>query len=452
MKPYQRIFSIAIPAMAGFIGLILFDIIDIYWIEKLGKHSVAGVASAGFIVWALYALIQVTSSGMASLVAQFYGAGKRRRAWAVINQATWLSLIISLFICLFFLLNLEKPFAWMGLDPYTAELAQKYFFIIIMGFPLIFLDMLAGNIFNAYGDNKVSNLIMFLCLIVNIILDPIMMFGWGPVPAMAISGAAAATIISHLLSLVARVYFLRKKNFIPGFTYFFKFRTFYFKKILSIGIPNALTGVIWSVVYPFLTRLITPFGVAPLSAIGIAHRLESVPYFSSVAFGIAMTSLVGQSVGRKNAEEADQVINAGVKVATLLLLPFALIFLIFPDKIFSFMTSDPELLMHGAEYLFIIGVFELMMGWEMVFGGIFTGLGVTYPTLFITIPFTVGRIPLAWFLAYYMGFGVSGIWWAISISSLCKGVGLALLYLAMKKKLLGPEFLRNRKKVAIASA
>ncbi len=94
----------------------------------------------------------------------------------------------------------------------------------------------------------------------------------------------------------------------------------------------------------------------------------------------------------------------------------------------SLLTDDYLLIAQGAEYLFIIGLLEIFMGWEMVVGGVFTGLGITYPTLLITVPFTIGRIPAAWFLAYYLDMGVTGIWWAISLSSLAKGLGLFLLY------------------------
>ncbi len=433
-KVYRRVFDITLPAVAGFLGLIVFDIADIYWIEKLGTDAVAGVASAGFIVWALYSFMSITGAGCSSLVSQFHAAGKMRRSWEAIVQSSWLSLILSTLIALIFMPVIDRPFAWMGLEPYTAKLATDYFGIILFGLPLIFLDMLAGNIFNAYGDNKISNAIMVLCLIINIVLDPLMMFGWYGLPALGAAGAAWATIISHLLSLLLRVYVLFKRKYIPGISGFLRFRTFYYGKIVKIGLPNAATGCIWSVVYPFLTRLITPFGMTPLSAVGICHRLESFPYFTTVALGIAMTTLAGNSVGRKKTEDIDGVLTAGMRVAAIFLVPFLALFLVFPHWLMGLMTDDPALIAHGAEYLFIIGLLEIFMGWEMVISGIFTGLGVTWPTLFITVPLTIGRIPLAWFLAYYLEMGVTGIWWSISLSSMGKGIGLYLLYRFMKLK------------------
>lgn len=446
---YKKVFAISLPAIAGFLGLILFDIVDIYWIEKLGTDAVAGVASAGFIVWALYSFMSITGAGCSSLVAQFNGAGKRRRAWEAIVQSSWLSLILSCFISMAFLPFIDRPFAWMGLDPKTAKLATEYFCIILYGLPFIFLDMLAGNIFNAYGDNRISNGIMVLCLLVNMVLDPIMMFGWYGFPAMGTAGAAWATIISHVLSLIMRGIILKRRNYMPGLTGFFRFRTFYYPSIVKIGLPNAATGCIWSIVYPFLTRLITPFGMLPLSAVGICHRLESFPYFTATAMGIAMTTLVGNALGRRRSDEINDSLTAGLRVATVVLVPFLTLFLVFPHWLMGLMTNDAALIAHGADYLFIIGVLEIFMAWEMVLTGVFTGLGITWPTLLITVPFTIGRVPAAWFLAFYLEMGVTGIWWAISLSSLAKGLGLFILYHYMKRKTAEFSNLEVMKKPAV---
>ncbi|MDD2999780.1 MAG: MATE family efflux transporter [Candidatus Riflebacteria bacterium] len=431
---YTSVFNISMPAIAGFIGLILFDIIDIYWIEKLGTRAVAGVASAGFIVWSLYSFMQITGAGCSSLVSQFHGAGRRRRAWEAIIQSSWLSLGLSAIICFLFIPFIDRPFVWMGLDPDTCAMAVDYFSIILYGFPLIFLDMLSGNIFNAYGDNRISNGIMVFCLLFNMIMDPLLMFGWWKLPAMGITGAAWATVLSHVLSLCLRFAVLRARHYIAPMVYFLRFRTFYYAKIIKIGLPNAATSWVWSIVYPFLTRLITPFGIVPLSAVGICHRLESFPYFTAIAFGVAMTTLVGQSIGSRTTEKIDSVLTAGLRVSSIILVPFLVLFLAFPHSLMQLLTDDPELIAHGADYLFIIGLCEVFMAWEMVIGGIFTGLGITYPTLFITLPFTVGRIPLAWFLAYYLKMGITGIWWAISLSSCAKGLGMYALYRYMKKQ------------------
>lgn len=431
---YHRVFHISFPAVAGFLGLIAFDITDIYWIEKLASDAVAGVASASFIVWMLYSVITITGAGCASLVSQFHGGGKRRRCWEAIVQSSWLSLFLSGGLIFVLLPHVDRPFSWMGLEPHAAALAVDYFRIILWGMPIAFLDLLAGNIFNAYGDNRISNGIMLLSLAANMLLDPALMFGWWGFSALGAAGAAWASVISHLLSLVLRGIVLTRRGYIPPLPKFLRFRTFYYRQIIRIGLPNAVTGVIWSVVYPFLTRLITPYGMLPVAAIGICHRIESFPYFTAMALGVAMTTLVGNSLGAGKHDEIDRVLTAGIRVGIVFMLPFLALFLVWPHWVMGLMTDDPALLGHGADYLFIIGFFEIFMGLEMILSGLFTGLGITWPALLVTIPCTVGRVPLAWLLAEQFQLGVTGIWWSISLTTGAKGLGLLVLYHILKKR------------------
>lgn len=431
---YKHLFRVVIPATFGYLGLTLFDVVDIFWIEKLGAEAVAGVASAGFIMWALNSVIQVTASGATSLVGRFHGAEERSNAWRVIIQSAWLSLFISSLLALFLAPHVAAPFRWMGLSGESAQAAVDYFLTLLLFSPVVFIDMLAGSIFNGYGDNKISNIIVIFCLILNAVADPIFMFGWCGFKAMGVKGAAYATVLGHLVSCILRIYFLRKRSYIPPFRYFLNFKFNYASSIVKIGTPNFLSSLIWSTVYPFLTRLITPFGMIPLSAVGIAHRLENFPYFIAMGFGVGMTALVSYYKGKGETDKIERVYGAGMRVSTLLILPYVLLFLFFPYQVAGLMTSDLNLIDATAGYLFVIGVFELFMSWENVTSGVFTGLGLTYPTLLINLPLTIGRIPLGWFLAYKKNMGVTGIWWAISFTTFLKGMGLYVLYRIYKRK------------------
>lgn len=431
-----EIFHIAFPAIGGFLGLILFDFIDIYWIEKLGSIAVAAVASAGFILAAVYSLIMIPTSGCSSLVAQFYGAGMRSRCWEVIIQSSWLGFVMGCIIMLGSLPFLDIPFKLMGLDPESCSIAVSYLKIILYGMPFIFLDQLFGNVFNSYGDNKASNLIMLVCLIINAVLDPILMFGIPNIglPALGVEGAAYATLVGHFVSLLLRTFLLRKRNYIPPFIYFFNKKMHYLKEILKIGTPTAVASLVWSMVYPILMRQITPFGVIQVSAVGICHRLESFPYFVAQGFGIAATSLVGFYLGKHETNKIDKIVDSCLFLSSVIITPFMIFYIFLPHSLIELLSKDYLLIDAGAKYLYIIGVFEIFMCYENLMVGVFTGLGKTMPTTLVTMPLTIGRIPLAWFLATYLGWGISGIWWAISLSTFFKGFGLIVLYKYYKKK------------------
>lgn len=430
----KEIFHIAFPAIGGFLGLILFDFIDIYWISELGPVAVASVASAGFIMASFYSIIMIPSTGCSSLVAQFYGAGMRKRCWEVIIQATWLGFLMGFLILIGCLPFLKTAFDLMGLDSESGSIAISYLKIILYGTPFIFLDQLFGNVFNSYGDNKQSNFIMLFCLAINAVLDPLLMFGYYGFPKLGIEGAAYATLAGHFVSLITRAYLLRKKNYIPQLRYFFTTKTHYLKQILSIGIPNAATSWVWSMVYPILMRQITPFGIIHVSAIGICHRLESFPFFIAQGFGIAATSLVGFYLGKHETKKIDTIVDCCLFLSSVIITPFMMFYLFLPHNLISLLSKDILLIDAGAVYLYIIGVFEIFMCYENLMTGVFTGLGKTLPTTVITMPLTIGRIPLAWFLATYLELGIDGIWWAISISTFLKGLGLMVLYKYYKSK------------------
>jgi putative MATE family efflux protein len=431
---YKKILHIALPALSGFLGLILFDIVDIYWIEKLGNEAVAGVAAAGFIVWSLYSVMHITNGGTASLVAQFHGAKNQEQAWETVVQAFWFSILISVLVSAIIYPNMGRLFSLMGLSPETCTLAIDYFKLLILGFFIMYVDMLAGIIFNAYGDNKISNLIMFVCLVINGVLDPILMFGWLGCPEMGIEGAAWATLIGHLISLGLRFALLRKKRYIPPLRQFLNLRTNLYSRLAHIGLPNAMTAWIWSIIYPVLTRIVAPFGMIHVSALGLCHRIENFPYYLSLAFGVAMTTLVGNAVGRGDMRETHKIVKAGLKLGTGITLPFVFLFYFYPAQIIGILTSDPELIAAGVTYMKIISITEFLMAWELIICGVFTGLGKTVPTLYITIPITVVRIPLAWLFAVSYGWGAKGVWMAIAISTGLKGIGLLMLYNHMRRR------------------
>lgn len=438
----KQILNISLPALSGFMGLILYDIIDIYWIGKLGSDAVAGVAAAGFIVWALYSVMTVTNGGAASLIARYHGAKNKEKTWDAVVQSFSFSILIGVVTTILVVPNIELMFKLMGLNPESSAQAVLYFRIMIYGFTIIYIDMLGNVIFNAYGDNKISNVIMFVCLGINCLFDPILMLGLWGFPKLGVEGAAYASLIGYTISATLRFAVLRRKDYIPPIKKFFTTKHTMYWKIAAIGLPNALTALVWSLIYPILTVFITPFGDVHLAAVGICHRLEDFPYHTSNAIAIAVTTLVGNAVGRKERQAVDKISFVGLAFGTVINLLFVLAFIFLPEPLMKLFAnaseqSGQELIAAGVTYLTIIAYSELMMGWEMIMGGIFTGLGVTAPTLWITVPFTLARIPAAWWLssAQHGNLGVKGIWIAIGVSTALKGIGLMLLYLYKRKSL-----------------
>ncbi|MGD9642609.1 MAG: MATE family efflux transporter [Elusimicrobiales bacterium] len=425
----REISRIAVPAFLGSLGFVLFDIINIFWVGTLGTTAIAGVASAAFLTWAVYAAMAATTAGANSLIAQAFGAGKHEEARQTAVEAAWLSLGGSLLIMALLLPSIPLIFRLMGLQPETAAYARQYLTIYVAALPLYYLCNLAGAVFNAYGDTRTNVIIMSATVALNIVLDPVLILGWGTGRPLGVPGAAAASVLVTTIALALQVVFLRRRNYLPPLVELLRLPAFTRgARMLKIGVPAASVNVVWSLVYPALTAIITRFGEAPLAGLSVCFRLEGVPYFLGIGFSTAMAALVGQSFGRGDMQRVREIVTRGRLLITLLLLPVALAFIFVPELLVRPMTSDPEVIANAARYLRTVGYFEIFLGWELLFEGVFTGLGHTRDYMFIAVPLTLARWPAAWLLAITLGFGTPGIWWAITLSTFAKGVWASWLF------------------------
>ncbi len=435
-NPVDRdIYRIAIPAFLGFLAFVMFDLVNIFWVGALGTSAVAGVAAAAFIQWAIFAAMNSTNVGCGTLVAQFSGAGKPEEARRTAVEAVWLGAGASLLIMAVLLPSAGWIFRLMGLKPQTALAAGRYLGIFVMALPLYYLCNLAGSVFNAHRETRTNVLIMSSSVALNMLLDPVLILGWGTGKPLGVAGAAAASVTATASALAVQTFIILRRGYLPAPKEILRRPPFvHAPRILSIGLPAAAVNMVWSLVYPALTAIITRFGEAPLAALSVCFRLEGVPYFLSMGFSTAMASLVGQAYGAGDLRRVREIASRGHLLITVLLAPAALAFVFFPHLLARPFTQDQAVLEHAAHYLRIVGYFEIFLGWELLFVGVFNGLGRTRPYMLICVPLTVARLPLAWFLSSAAGLGTQGIWWAVSASTLAKGLLLSGLFLRGRRE------------------
>lgn len=432
----NKIIKVAVPAIIGYFGLTISEIINIFWIGQLNAKAVAAIAAVAFLQWIIISLMNITTVGCSTLVAQSYGAKDLNKAHKVISEATFFSLILSFLYMLILALTLDSLLTLMGLDTQTKQYTLEYFSIYLFIFPIMYCFHLCGFIFNAYQDTKTSNLILLGVLVTNCILDPLLIFGIFPFPKLQIQGAALATSISLSIGLMMRIWYLYKKSYIPKYSQIFKLHNIYPKyiyTIIYIGVPVALTNFTWSTVFPLLTVLITKFGMEPLAAINIGHRIEGFPYFISMGISIAVTAIIAEHIGAKRFNDVIKTLINGIILVTIILLPISIILILWSNNLIYVLNSNKSIIWYGGEYLKIIGYFEIFLGWELICEGAFNGIGKTIPNMIIRIPLTLIRIPLAYFLAFNCALGIQGIWWAITLSTLLKGIISFILFLYIYK-------------------
>lgn len=435
VMPLSRaILRLAGPAITSMLFIMVFQLVDAWWVGKLGAQPLAGVSAAAFLFWALESVATMASTGINAMVARFVGEKNEDKASLVVGQGTLLSILLSLIFSIAGLAFQSKIFKAMGIEAAVATAAADYMTIIFLGLVTIYLSFAIDAAFRGMGDTKTPLKLVASGLTLNMILDPFFIFGLGPFPRMETAGAALATIIGHgFIAVLGIILLQRRKVRIKLNKGFIDFGLLW--RITRIGAPIAFSGLMFSISYMFLTRVITRFGPEALAALGLGHRIEGVSYFAAVGFSVAAATLVGQNLGAEKPWRAEKAAWLTILYISIFLLLVSVVYFFFGGFIIRFFINDANVIQEGMHYLKIIALFEVFLGFEVVLEGAFSGAGNSLPPMLVAVPITWARIPLAVYLADVAGMGSNGIWWAIAVTTGLKGILLALWFLRGKWKL-----------------
>ena len=417
------IVRLAGPAVAAAMLQLLFLLIDTFWVGRiLGPAALAAVSTGGFAVWMLTALGEMIGVGLTAVAARRHGEGAHGLAAVAAGTTLATGLLGGVAVAAAGWLGLPLLFAAMGTPPEVTELGRLYLGTYLIGTPLIFGYFATEATFRASGDTRTPLLLLGASVLVNLGLDPLLIIGVGPFPALGIAGAAIAAITTRGLTLMLGIIFLVRRRLVRVSVWHWRSAL----AVVRIGAPTAATGVVFSLVYIGLTRVTTRFGTPALAALGVGHKLEGIAYMAATGFALAAAAVVGQNLGAARPDRARRAgwLTTGYALAASALPAIA--FLAFPDTLVSVFTSDPTVIADGGSYLRIIAVAELAMAVEIVLEGAMGGAGFTLQPMLWSTCLTVARIPLgAWFAG---AFGLAGVWWAISLTAMGRGIAMALLW------------------------
>ncbi|HOX85009.1 MAG TPA: MATE family efflux transporter [bacterium] len=428
MPLVRAIFTLALPASLSMLFLMIFNLVDIWWVGKLGSDYLAGVSAAAFILWALDAIGALISTGVTALVARSVGETNLQKGNQIARQGFWLSLAIGALFAVGGILFSAQTFRLIGLQGRVYDAAVDYMNWIIPGLPAIFLSYMIESVFRGSGDTRTPLKIMSMALLLNAALDPLLIFGWGFFPALEAGGAGLATVLAHVFVSILgwRLLAHRPISLHPMQSPLLSPSLMW--RICRVGIPISLNGLMFSFSYMALTGMIVDFGPGALAALGLGHRIEGIPYLASMGFAVAAQTLIGQNLGAKKPDRAENSVWLTVLFVSAFLAVISLCFYLFAEPIFRFFTTDESVLQEGVRYLKTIAVFELFLGFEIVLEGAFSGSGNSLPAMLVVVPLTWARIPLGIFLSKNCGMGSAGIWWAISSTTAVKGILLAFWF------------------------
>jgi MATE family, multidrug efflux pump len=419
----QAIIRLAVPAVAAALLQLLFLLVDTFWVGRiLGPAALAAVSTAGFAVWMLTALGEMIGVGLTAVAARRHGEGAHGLAAIAAGTTLAVALVGGVLVALAGWIGLPWLFAMMGTPAEVTDLGRLYLGTYLIGTPLVFGYFATEATFRASGDTRTPLILLGASVLANVILDPLLIRGIGPLPALGIAGAAIAAVATRGLTLVFGVVVLVRRRLVRASIWHWRSAL----TVLRIGAPTAATGVIFSFVYIGLTRITTRFGTPALAALGVGHKLEGVAYMAATGFALAAAAVVGQNLGAVRPDRARRAGWLTTAYATAIAAVAAVAFLAFPETLVSVFTSDRAVIAAGESYLRIIALAELGMAVEIVLEGAMGGAGFTLQPMLWSTCLTVARIPLgAWFAG---AFGLAGVWWAISLTAMGRGVAMAILW------------------------
>ncbi|MDO3642972.1 MATE family efflux transporter [Mucilaginibacter sp. L3T2-6] len=428
----RAVFLLAIPMIMEMIMESVFAVVDIFFVGKLGNEAVATVGLTESVLSLVYSVAIGLSMAATALVARRVGEKNLDEAAHAGMQTIVFSVALSIVIAIVGVTFAEGILRLMGANDKMIAENIVYTRVMFGGNVVIMLLFLINGIFRGAGDASIAMRSLWIANICNIILCPLLIYGWGPVPALGLKGAAFATTFGRAMGVAYQMYRLFiKRGLLHFYASHIRPHKELLKQIVKIGSTGTIQFLVSSASWIFLARLMAGFHEAAMAGYQVSIRI--LIFFLLPAWGLsnAAATLVGQNLGAGKPERAEQsVITTGI-YTTIFMAAVSLFFFLFGTPVVNFMNSDPLARHYAIQSLRIVSLGYVFFGIEMVTMNAFNGAGDTRtPTMVNLLAFWLFQIPLAWFLAERYFREPRGVFFAILISQL---VAATLSYTLFKR-------------------
>lgn len=415
--------KIAIPAVASNLLITLFAALDTYWVGRsIGSAGLAAVTTSLFWIWLVISIAEMVSIGLTAVAARRHGEGRPEDAARAVFEATVFALVLGTVVGGLGALSVDSLFALMRAPDEVTALGRTYLRIYLLGCPLLFGYFVVDAAFRATGDARTPLLLLAAATAITLFLDPMLIHGWWGAPALGIKGAALATLCVRSIAFLVGIVLVNRRGLILRGP----LRLDVLATICRVGLPAALTGVMFSLIYVGLTRTATEFGTSAIAALGLGHRIESWLFMVGVGFGAAAAAVVGHNLGAGRSDRAERAGWITTGYASVPGLAFFALGTFASTWAASIFTSDPLVIAETARYLQIAAWSQLVICVELVLEGALGGAGWTLAPMLASTTLTASRLFIApWAAAQW---GTSGIWWTISITAALRGIAMAVLW------------------------
>ncbi len=433
--PMRRaVFLLAVPMVLELVLESTFAVVDIYFVGKLGSSAVATVGLTETILFLLYAIGIGLAMAVTAVVARRIGEGKREEAAVSAVQAIWIALLASLPFAIAGIIFAQDLLRLMGADAWTLTHGYPYMQWALGGNAVILLLFTINAIFRGAGDAAAAMRVLWVANALNIVLDPILIFGFGPIPGLGIEGAAIATTIGRGAGVLMQLWILFRGG---EHLRVLRSQLAWHGAVLWNIVRTSFGGVGQMIVamtsWIFLMRILADIGSEAVAGATIAIRIMMFTMMPAWGMSNAAATLVGQNLGAQQPARAEASVWRIGAYNMVYLLAVSVAYFALPHELMSIFTADPTVIAIGAEWLRILSYSLFVYGWWMVSVQAFNGAGDTAtPTWINVVFFWLIQIPLSWLLATGLDWQHSGVFWGVFVSE--TSVGLFTLWLFTRGK------------------
>ena len=433
-NPQKAVWQMAIPIMFGMSIQIIYGIVDMIFIGRINGDAIAAITFNMPLIFLFMGLTFGLGAGVTSVVAQFIGKNDKKSAENTAEHSILLAILLGIIIPIFSIIFSNHLFKLLGAPAHIIPLAIKYFRIITLGFVFSILNVFFRSIMMGEGNTKTPMFFGVIGTVINIILDPILIFGLN----LGIAGAALASIFGQFCVTVIFInhIFIKKKLYIQLNFIFFKFSISILKKILSIGIPASLSMIIMSFGAMLYNWLLIIFGSNAVAGYGISRQLIQIYSLPILSLGNSMVALSGMFYGRGKVDLIRKTLLYTISRGEIISVVLGVFFYFASPVLLKVFTHNDEILSIGVQYIrYSVFVFPFTtIG--MISGRTFQGIGKGWPSLFIvSLRIVIITIPLAYIFIKIMNLTIEYIWIAQIISTIISGVVAGVWILTVLRKL-----------------
>ena len=421
--------KLAVPIMLTSMLQMTYNLVDMIWIGFEGANALAAVGAAGMFNILSAGLAVMAKMGGQVYLGQALGKGDHKQGIEYAQHALQLGLIFSIsvgLICVIFANPLVSFFNFT--NPKVIQDAIIYLMVCSGLSVFSFMNNILTGLVTAMGNSSLCFKVNAIGLVLNLVLDPLFIFGFLFIPPMHVAGAAVATVGAQAIVTLLFIYALKDESTIfSHINIFGKMRFSIIKNIAKVGYPSAMDNAFYSIISMIIARMIAGYGEGAVAVQKVGAQIESITWMVAQGYGMALNSFVAQNCGAGLVERIKKAFKASIGLLTVWGIFTTLLLLLGAKPIMSIFIHEADVLSVGINYLVIISFSQLAMTLEYGFAGVFNGLAKTFTPGFISILFTAIRVPLAYLLTQQLG--LDGIWWTLTITSIVKTIVLAIVYL-----------------------